>query len=52
MRTNYFGEGLGAKLGEFKLKYEALAKDACISEKTVCRASDLVFEVSRNFRIK
>ena|SRR5258708_926869 len=26
MSTNYFGEGLGAKLGEFKLKYEAFAK--------------------------
>jgi hypothetical protein len=28
MRTNYFGERLGAKLGEFKLKYEEFAKDA------------------------
>jgi len=38
MSTNYFGEGLGAKHGEFKLKYEAFAKDAGISEKTVRRA--------------
>jgi predicted transcriptional regulator len=38
MSTNYFGEGLRAKLGEFKLKYEAFAKDAGISEKTVRRA--------------
>lgn len=38
MSTNYFGEGLRAKLGEFKLKYEAFAKDARISEKTVRRA--------------
>jgi len=38
MSTNYFGEGLGAKLGEFKLKYEAFAKDAGISEKTLRRA--------------
>jgi hypothetical protein len=38
MSTNYFGEGLRAKLGELKLKYEAFAKDAGISEKTVRRA--------------
>jgi hypothetical protein len=38
MSTNYFGEGLGAKLGEFRLKYEAFAKDARISEKTIRRA--------------
>jgi hypothetical protein len=38
MSTNYFGEGLRAKLAEFKLKYEAFAKDAGISEKTVRRA--------------
>ena len=38
MRTNYFGERLRAKLGEFKLKYEEFAKDAGISEKTVQRA--------------
>jgi hypothetical protein len=38
MSTNYFGEGLRAKLGELKLKYEAFAKEAGISEKTVRRA--------------
>jgi hypothetical protein len=27
MSTNYFGEGLRTKLGEFKLKYEGFAKD-------------------------
>jgi hypothetical protein len=31
MSTNYFGEGLRDKLAEFKLKYEAFAKDAGIS---------------------
>jgi rhodanese-related sulfurtransferase len=36
--SGQFEVGLRAKLGEFKLKYEALAKDAGISEKTVCRA--------------
>jgi hypothetical protein len=38
MSTNYFGEGMQAKRGGFKLKYEAFAKDAGISEKTICRA--------------
>jgi hypothetical protein len=38
MSTNYFGGGLQARLGEFKLKYEAFEKDARISEETVCRA--------------
>jgi hypothetical protein len=38
MSTNYFGEGLRVKLGESTLKYEAFAKDAGISEKTVRRA--------------
>jgi hypothetical protein len=38
MSTDYFGEGLRTKLGESKLKYQAFAIDAGISEKTVRRA--------------
>jgi hypothetical protein len=38
MSTNYFGEGLRTKLAELQLKYEAFAKEAGISEKTVRRA--------------
>jgi hypothetical protein len=38
MSTNYFGEGLRTKLAELQQKYEAFAKEAGISEKTVRRA--------------